>query len=634
MAATSAQQQWPSLDPNQQKLLLEALSSNRRRTASSLNSIKSSNAVNGSSIPSPPAHQQPRSNSINPSMLNSSTSESAGRGSIGLLPFGNDSVPDFSDTDFNFSPDQDGFGDLGTQDLADPDGEHGEKRKSFEDDDDDDDIEEGDLKRRESDDKTSKKPGRKPLTSEPTTVCLQPREIPTRQQLTSPQKRKAQNRAAQRAFRERKEKHLKDLEQKVIDLEKASESANHENGVLRAQVDRLSDEVKQYKRRFSTNASLSTSPSNNSFQNALGGYDFGEFDFNFPRFGANAAPQFPTSLQNGAQDGAPDSQNDIGSSDPSSRAHSNSLGPKAHANSYSSNLSAGSGVSANSGNTSRSRTVDSLDSMFDTSFLSKSNSNNMNKGNNTGLSWTNNVSGDSTTVNGSARPSHDNHASPSGSGSVSSASPSTWQNGNTSSCCTSPDPIDNSLKEYASKTNQTKPTDGSNFGSSSTPGLSSMLNFLQRVSKPANRSLSPARTGLTNAKTPSSDLTNFDWLASQNGGAFDPVLFGDYRDTQEAVIGGGDFSGGLFESSNGLANTFPDLMNDPFSFNLATDTTIPAQVQPTPKSNLMEQVNKQRDTGGDEYDAGLVMPRQQEQNKLGPPDGMRQPNLLTCHKIW
>src|ERR1700759_4777927 len=62
---------------------------------------------------------------------------------------------------------------------------------------------------------------------------------------------KAQNRAAQRAFRERKEKHLKDLETKVEDLEKASESANHENGLLRAQVERLQVELKEYRKRLS-----------------------------------------------------------------------------------------------------------------------------------------------------------------------------------------------------------------------------------------------------------------------------------------------------------------------------------------------------------------------------------------------
>lgn len=51
-----------------------------------------------------------------------------------------------------------------------PDGEANEKRKSPDEDGDEDD-EEGGGKRREGDDKQAKKPGRKPLTSEPTTVC-------------------------------------------------------------------------------------------------------------------------------------------------------------------------------------------------------------------------------------------------------------------------------------------------------------------------------------------------------------------------------------------------------------------------------------------------------------------------------
>ena len=44
-----------------------------------------------------------------------------------------------------------------------------DKRKSIGD---NDDEEEGGGKRREGEDKTAKKPGRKPLTSEPTSVCL------------------------------------------------------------------------------------------------------------------------------------------------------------------------------------------------------------------------------------------------------------------------------------------------------------------------------------------------------------------------------------------------------------------------------------------------------------------------------
>lgn len=49
-----------------------------------------------------------------------------------------------------------------------PEGESNEKRKSPDEDGDED--EEGGGKRREGDDKQAKKPGRKPLTSEPTTV--------------------------------------------------------------------------------------------------------------------------------------------------------------------------------------------------------------------------------------------------------------------------------------------------------------------------------------------------------------------------------------------------------------------------------------------------------------------------------
>ncbi|KAH7926189.1 hypothetical protein BV22DRAFT_373246 [Leucogyrophana mollusca] len=55
-------------------------------------------------------------------------------------------------------------------------------------------------------------------------------------------KRKEQNRAAQRAFRERKEKHVKDLEDKVAALESKNEEALAENGNLRDLLARLQQE--------------------------------------------------------------------------------------------------------------------------------------------------------------------------------------------------------------------------------------------------------------------------------------------------------------------------------------------------------------------------------------------------------
>ncbi|CCU75289.1 putative bZIP transcription factor (AP-1) [Blumeria hordei DH14] len=86
------------------------------------------------------------------------------------------------------------------------------------------------AKRRE---KVSKKLGRKPIVSEPTS------------------KRKAQNRAAQRAFRERKEKHLRELEAKVENLEKASEETNKENSLLRTHLEKLSLELSDYREKYS-----------------------------------------------------------------------------------------------------------------------------------------------------------------------------------------------------------------------------------------------------------------------------------------------------------------------------------------------------------------------------------------------
>lgn len=158
-------------------------------------------------------------------------------------------------------------GDLEVKDIHD-------KRKMSESSPDPDEI---DSKRREGDEKQAKKPGRKPLTTEPTTVRASSRFKSRKPQLTINQKRKAQNRAAQRAFRERKEAHLKDLETKVDDLTKASEAEKQENGILRAQVERLQSELKEYRNRLSTDSSrtpASYKPTNRS-----------DFIFNFPNFG-------------------------------------------------------------------------------------------------------------------------------------------------------------------------------------------------------------------------------------------------------------------------------------------------------------------------------------------------------------
>lgn len=46
------------------------------------------------------------------------------------------------------------------------------------------------------------------------------------------------------------------------------------------------------------------------------------------------------------------------------------------------------------------------------------------------------------------------------------------------------------------------------------------------------------------------DINRFDWMAQQNGGQFDPVLFGGYRDPQENILNNYD------------PNFFNDAFND------------------------------------------------------------------------
>lgn len=94
--------------------------------------------------------------------------------------------------------------------------------------------------------------------------------------------------------------------------------------------------------------------------------------------------------------------------------------------------------------------------------------------------------------------------------------------------------------------------------------------------------------------------TNFDWLSQQNGGQFDPQLFGDYREPQNNV----------------LANpSFDEFFNDA----LDTDFFTPYNMPPTnvntngqKKGNLIDQIDAQKDAVDD------IPPKQN----------------MSCNQIW
>lgn len=152
------------LSPNQQDLLLAALNSNQTTQPARQSSKNTTMTASG--------HHKTGSTSLaavmngQSDLFGSPVQSAPGSGN---LDFGTDESPylDFDldgEDGFNFDEGGQMIGDL-PDDNSGNDEHH--KRKSIPDDEEDD---EGGGKRREGDDKSGKKPGRKPLTSEPTSV--------------------------------------------------------------------------------------------------------------------------------------------------------------------------------------------------------------------------------------------------------------------------------------------------------------------------------------------------------------------------------------------------------------------------------------------------------------------------------
>ena len=115
----------------------------------------------------------------------------------------------------------------------------------------------------------------------------------------------------------------------------------------------------------------------------------------------------------------------------------------------------------------------------------------------------------------------------------------------------------------------------------------------------SNGSSGVIESGLTSAY----DSNGFNWLAQQNGGGFDPVLFGDYRESQAAVVSQ-DF-GTFFNDAFPL----PDLGSPQHNFNEVAPS-------PAPKTDLIKQVDDAQQ--GDEESV----------------PGNDRGKLMACGKIW
>lgn len=107
----------------------------------------------------------------------------------------------------------------------------------------------------------------------------------------------------------------------------------------------------------------------------------------------------------------------------------------------------------------------------------------------------------------------------------------------------------------------------------------------------------------TAVKTAASDINGIDWMAQQNGGLFDPMLFGNYRESQDAVLNN-DF-GGFFDE----AFPFPDIADFASPLSLGNITS------PAPRKDLLQETEDQKD-------------------KEPEPVPAHQPNLQSCNQIW
>lgn len=465
---------------------------------------------------------------------------------------------------------------------------------------------------------------------------------------------------------------MKDLETKVSELTKAQEADKHENGMLKAQVDRLQIELKEYRKRLSLNSGVSRSPpltakNSQNRSNSNPSSTGGNFQFDFPKFGAlpgsqifgnqggngNASnsgvlkrdsltppqvTQSPTAISGYRQQSQSQSQSQTQPHSQTCRQSSmaRSLSPTSMQNNggktgtpsqftnlnpsfaaYSTNNNMHGFASTlpqmNGGNDGLADLFSpsllksaSVDGYFDDSQTSNSNSNN---------SQAVNGNGGNDSTSGLNRVFQFNSSSSTSDGTSPSASSQSQWNGNgaNSSCGTSPEPSHGSpaINDKAQMPTQKQQSPLSQFTD---------INGL-------------ANTGM-NATF---GLPNIDYNVPSLG-SFDPVSLGDYRDSNDAIVGGGDFTGGFFDDALNSAsfdygspsNLFGILQSPQQTYNpLPAPHSVISASHPAPSQALMAEIENARDGGDDDY--GLPNNKQQSKPQTKADSTGK---LISCNNIW
>jgi AP-1-like factor len=342
----------------------------------------------------------------------------------------------------------------------------------------------------------------------------------------------------------------------------------------------LQTELREYRKRLSLNSTgvTRTAPLAGGFSSMLNNNSSNNnFSFEFPRFGGLPGTQL---LDNGP---LAKNKNTSVSSNASGRQNSTgrALSPTSRANG---SLTDSPGAIGPSG-TQRSGSLNGFFG-FDN-----------NKPNNDASR-----SNTSNSTRSQSRVFQFNSGSPSNSDSPSNSS--TSPTNQDSSCGTSPEPSHTSPNQHVDTIKDGYVCHGNSEGEvlfceKLNMACGNPRNPMPRAMSQSDDKPSPA---VLAAKSPTPAVNGIDYFANQNGGQFDPTLFGEYRDTQNAIVGDGDFTGGFFNDA--FLNTG---YGSPFHFG---DT--PAVQKPNP----LEEIERAQD-GEDE-----VVP------------GEDVNSLLNCHKIW
>ena len=396
---------------------------------------------------------------------------------------------------------------------------------------------------------------------------------------------------------------MKDLETKVEELEKTSDSKNHENGLLRAQVERLQVELKEYRKRLSwisSNGNSRTANSSTQPKNSIGGPN--DFQFEFPKFGDLPAMSATNMFNNQKPQGTntarsatlPQAHGSANRTPNASNARSNSQVPAQRQTSQSQSPLANS-FTASPPQQNINASVDSLTGLFSPSILEATRQASM------GGYFPNSMS-----VAQKARSSLDNGVAGSYSNSSISNTDSPGSSSEShhaiSSIGTSPEPSlsspGNKLQELGLNTIDEE----NQFGF----GKDKLCKEISRACGCAEDPIPPILNmsdddslGFGSTVNGFGSNNDISWMAQQNNGTFDPVLFGDYRDTQDNIQSQ-DF-GTFFNDAYPL----PDLGSPLHNYTeVATEA---------PKVDLIRQVDAAKE--GEE-----VVP-----NNDKP---------MTCNKIW